>query len=296
MNLKPYSLLLFMLLPLTVPLPATAQSEKPVYKLGLVLEDEKEKKGGKEKKIDTEVLSAATASFLSARRFKMVERNQLAAVFTEKSLQDFIGGKVNNKLTDVLDLDLVGIVDHAVETSTSKKGETTAKWIIKVRLIDVKTAAILATLTSDRASLLSMLPPTTPKEAGALLAQSIRQSFPPLGYIIQINGKDIVVDLGAEEGLKKGDVLEVVQEQEQIIHPVTGEILPAPLKVIGKLKVVDASPRVSICKRKSGKEMQLSNFVRLKGTESAVVKMLMLLPRIKKEFIKQKEELEIKKK
>lgn len=294
MKLKLFLLLFLLLLPLTAPAPAVAQGEKAVYKLGLILQDEKARKTEKEKKIDVDVFNVATDAFLAAKRFKMIERNQLAAVFTEKSLQDFIGGKVNNKLTDVLDLDLIGIVSHTEETTPSNEGKPKTKWIVEVRLIDVKTAALVVTLTSDRASLLSMLPPATPREAGPLLIQGIRDAFPPLGYVVQINGKDVVVDLGTEAGLKKGDTLEIVQEGEQIIHPVTGEVLAAPLKVIGELKVVDASPQVSICKKSSKGEVQLANFVRLKGTESAIVKALMLIPRIKKKVQEEKEELQKK--
>ena len=287
MSLKLSPLLFLLLLPLTAPAPAMAQEEKPVYKLGLIL-------GEKEKKMDIEALNAATDAFLEARRFKMLERNQLKAVFTEKSLQDFIGGKVNNKLTDVLDLDLIGVVGNTVETK-SAKGETSTKWIINVRLIDVKTAAVVVTLTSERASLLGMLPPVTAREAGALLTQSIREAFPPLGYVVQIDGKDVIVDLGSEAGLKKGDTLEVVQEGERIIHPVTGQMLAAPLKVIGELKVVSASPQLAICKRTSGKgELIPANLVRLKGTSSIIANWLMKVPRIKKEFQKQKEELKEK--
>ena len=294
-KLKAFPLLLLLLLPFAAPAPVAAQGEKPVYILGLIVDGEKEKKSEKERKIDADVLNAATDAFLAAKRFKMVERNQLSAVFTEKSLQDFIGGKVNNKLTDVLSLDLVGIVSHTLETTKSAKGETSTKWIIDVRMVDVKTASLLITITSQRASVMSMLPPATPKEAGTLLAESIREAFPPLGYVIRIDGKDIVVDLGSEAGLKEGDTLEVVQKGEQIIHPVTGEALDAPLKVIGELEVVSTSPQMSICKRASRKsQFELASMVRLKGTESAIVKALMLVPRIKAQVLKQKKELESK--
>jgi hypothetical protein len=285
MNLKLFPLFFLLLLPLTVPAPAVAQGEKPVYKLGLLV-DEKDQnnKGREEKKVDAEVLNAATDAFLAARRFKMIERNQLASVFTEKSLQDFIGGKVNNKLSDVLDLDLVGIVGYTVERS---KSETTARWIIDVRLIDVKTAALLNTVTSNRASLQSMLPPATPREAGPLLAQSIREAFPPLGYVVRIDGKEIMVDLGSDAGLKEKDTLEIIQEGEKFPHPVTGELISAPLKVVGELKVVSASPQVAICKSKKG-DVQMGSIVRLKGTESAIVNWLMKVPRIVDEYKKKR--------
>lgn len=274
---------------------ASAQDEKPMIKLGLLAEGEKDKKDKLERQLDAAALNAATDAFLASRRFNMVERNQLNAVFTEKSLQDFIGGKVNNKLADVQDLDLIGIVSHEVQVDRSEKGAVSKKWILEVRLIEVKTAALLVTVTSDRASLLSMVPPATIREAGALLIQSIRDAFPPLGYVVQMKGKEVVVDLGSEAGVKKGDTLEVVEEGDQIIHPVTGKLLAAPLKVIGELKVVSASPQLATCKRTSGKnKLQPANLVRLKGSESRLIKWLMKLPRIKDELQKQKDGLKKK--
>ena len=96
---------------------------KTEYELGLILKEDKARKTEQERKIDAEVLNAATDAFLAAKRFDLIERDQLAAVFTEKSLQDFIGGKVNNKLTDVLALDLLGVVSHTEETTKSDEGE-----------------------------------------------------------------------------------------------------------------------------------------------------------------------------
>lgn len=290
MNLKLFAVFSLLLLPLAVPAPAMAQGEKPVYKLGLLVDEkDQDDKNRTEKKIDAEVLNAATDAFLSARRFKMIERNQLSAVFTEKSLQDFIGGRVNNKLSDVLDLDLVGIVGYTVETS---KSETTARWIIDVRLIDVKTASLLTTITSDRASFQNMLPPASPREASFLLAQGIREAFPPLGYVVKIDGKDIMIDLGSEAGLKEKDTLEIVQEGEKFPHPVTGELLSSPLKVVGELKVVSASPQVAICRSKRG-GVQMGNIVRLKGTESAALKWLMRVPRVIDEYKKKRDAVNV---
>jgi hypothetical protein len=295
MNLKlnafPFLLLLLLL---AAPVPVVAQGEKPKFKLGLILDDEKSRKSDKEKQIDAQVFNAATDAFVASRRFEMVERKQLAAVFTEKSLQDFIGGKVNNKLTDIRDLDLIGVVAHKVETTKTPQGKATTKWIIEARLIDVKTAALVVSLSSDHASRLSLLPPASAGEARPLLTQSIREAFPPMGYIIQINGKDIVVDLGSEVGLKKGDTLEVVQEGEQIIHPKTGQIMAAPLKIIGELKVQSATPQLAICKKASRKgAFKLEGLVRLKGTESVIVKWLTKVPRIIEEYKKKKEEIKV---
>jgi hypothetical protein len=275
--------LLILLGLLNTSLPAAAQGEKGLYKLGLLLADD-------DKRHSRDVLNAATDAFVAARRFTLVERKQLNAVFTEKDLQEFIGGNVNNKLSDVLGLDLLGIVDFTVDTKHSPGKESKTTWIIDVRLLDVKSAAVLATVTSNRPSLL--LPSSTPREAGELLFKGIREAFPPMGYVIQVSGKEVVVDLGSEAGLKKGDDLEIVKEGDSIIHPVTGQVMTGPMKVIGQLTVSSSSPQVSICKLKSKGEPPLASFVRLKGSNSLIVKWLLAVPRLKKELKEKKEEIE----
>jgi hypothetical protein len=286
------------LLCLATALPASAQVEKSQYKLGLISnEKNKNHESDRERRYREEVLNAATDAFVATRRFTMVERNQLNAVFTEKSLQEFIGGQVNNKLSDVLGLDLVGVVDYTVETSKSPKGELKTKCIIDVRLIDVKSASLLATVTSDRPPNLSLNPnllltPSTPRDAGEYLQQGIREAFPPLGYVVKVNGKEAVVDLGSESGLKDGDTLEIVEEGEQIIHPVTGKPLSAPMKVVGELKVVTASPQISTCKIKSKGEVRIASLVRLKGSNSLIMKWFQKIPFIKKDLKDKKEEMQ----
>lgn len=262
---------------------AWGQEEKALYKLGLILPD-------KDKRHDRDVLNAATDAFVTAKRFTVVERKELDAVFTEKDLQEFIGGQVNNKLSDVLGLDLLGVVGYTVETTPDSKGKPVKSWIIDVRLVAVKTASVLATITSNRPNILT---PLTPREAGDRLLKSIREAFPPLGVIVQIEGKKVVIDLGSEAGVKKGDSLEIVSQGEEIIHPVTGELLPAPLSVVGQLKVVSTSHRLSTCKlKKPKKEIALADLVRLKGRDTLIVKWLLLLPRIKKELEEKRKALQ----
>lgn len=288
------SLVLAVLLLLANAAPGVAQVEKSLYKLGLIT-DEKEKKyeNDKEKRYREDVLNAATDAFLATRRFTMVERKQLDAVLTEKSLQDFIGGQVNNKLTDLLSLDLVGVVGYTVEAPKPPKGmPPVTKCIIDVRLIDVKTASLLATVTSDRPDLAMFMPTSVPREAGQLLYRSIRDAFPPLGYVVSVSGNEVVVDLGSEAGLKKGDTLELLQEGEQIIHPVTGKVLSAPMRIIGELKVVTASPQVSTCKVKSKGEVQMASLVRLKGSRSLVLDWASRVPGLKNILKTKKKEVE----
>jgi hypothetical protein len=237
---------------------ATAQ-EKYRYKLGLVLANPDKSNGA-------DILSAATNAFVAARRFSVVERQILADVFTEKDFQEFIGGGINNKLSDTLGLDLLGIVDFTMYIKHKSKEERESTWVIDVRLVDVKTSEIMTTITSER---FRLLPATTIREAGKSLFQSIREAFPPMGYVVQVRGKEVIVDLGSAAGLKQGDRLEVFQESKPIIHPVTREVLTTPMKMIGELKVTSVSLQMSTCKIKRAQgKLRPGNPFRLQANSS----------------------------
>jgi hypothetical protein len=246
--------------------PAAAQDEKPVYKLGLVLDSDK-----RNRDLGADVVNAATRAFVDSRRFEMVERSQLNAVFTEKNLQKFLG-KGDNKLSDLHGIDFIGIVGYTVENKRTSNGNQSL-FTIEVRLSDTRTGNILATLTSERSDYLNL--PSSPREAGHQLFQNIREAFPPFGYIVKVSGEEVVVDLGTEAGVKKGDTFEIVKEGEQIIHPRTGEPLPAEMIVVGELKVVSTSAQLSHCKLKSrDAEAALGDPVRFKGKSSILNKTL----------------------
>lgn len=246
-------------------LPLLAQVEKPIFKVGLVPGE------FEDPKLKADVMTAASEAFVRSRRFEMIERQHLNAVLTEKDLQEFLGGQVNQKLSDVLGLDFIGIVGALTDKVEGVDGKPQTRFILNVRMIDVKTAKIVATLESVRDGLLQ---PTNPREAGQSLFHTVREAFPPVGYVIQVDGKDIAIDLGAEAGLKEGDILEVVREGERLIHPVYGTEMPAVMKVIGELKVSDVHPAMATCRVKGGKfEVSLANLVRLKATHSKWLEM-----------------------
>ncbi len=262
---------IFSVLLLTVHVrPVVAQAEKGRYKLGLVLE----KKGNSQ---EGDVLNAATDALVATHCFSIVARSQLEAVFTEKDLQRFLDGQANDNLADSLGLDLLGVVGYTVESSERPQKKYAPTWIIDVRLIAVKTALLLGTVTSNRPGLSSA---PTPREAGQRLYQSIREAFPPTGYIVGVTGKEVIIDLGSEAGLKDGDILEV-GERTQYIHPVTGERLLGPMSVIGELKVLATSSQTSACKIRSARgAVRTTNLVRLKRQRSLIVKWLSVFHRL----------------
>ena len=246
--------------------------EKGRYRLGLYLE----KKDGDR---DGDVLNAATDAFITANRFILVARNQLEAVFTEKDLQEFLGGQANHKLADALGLDLLGVIGYTTEGPSHFPGKGTTNWTIDVRLVDVRTAVFQATVTSHRTNRVA----ATPREAGKFLYQSIREAFPPLGYVVKVNGKDVIIDLGSEAGLQKGDILEVVQTGPPIRHPIKNSPVTAPMEVIGELKVVATSAQSAACKvRSAARDIRGTHLVRLKSERPRVLRWVFVLQNVKK--------------
>jgi Curli production assembly/transport component CsgG len=238
---------------------AAAQGDRAQYKLGLVIGNEEKSR------LDGDILTLSTEAFVLSRRFSVVERSQLDAVFTEKDLQGFLGGG-NNDLSTVLGLDLLGIVEYTTEMAPSPQGGQHQVFYITVRLVNVTTGEILTTVSTRREGAPA---PATPRAAGDLLFANIRAAFPPMGYVVKIDGDKLTVDLGEALGLRQGDFLEVVREGEQIIHPVTGLPLPAEQVVIATLRVVATSQQLSSCKLKSGdKGIDLGDRVRFKDQES----------------------------
>lgn len=244
--------------------PAAAQGEKARYKMGLVVGDRKEGR------LDSEVLNVTTEAFVLSRRFIMVERKYLEELFAEKDIQAFLD-KGNQKLSDVFELDLLGLVGYSVETKTSN-GKSFTNFTIEVRLVDVKTGWILGTISSEHPD--SHAPPSTHKEAARDLFQNIREMFPPFGYVVKVNGKEVIIDLGSDAGLEQGDILEVVKVGEQIIHPRTGEALPPEFVVISEIKVIDVSSRLATCWARWAGGVSLGSPVRIKEKHSALERWL----------------------
>jgi len=248
------SLALTLVLILLTVAPGVAQEEQRRHKIGLVLGSEVERKLG------DEILSAVTDVFASSKRFVIVERHKLEAVFTEKDLQRFLG-KGDPYLSELLDLDLLGLVVHSVETKGIGHGKAIPRVILEVRLVEVATGVILETISSER----PYSPPAlTLREAGNYLSETLREKFPLSGYVVRVKGKEVVVDLGIDDGLKDGAALDIVRKGEQIVHPVNHVLLPAEWIVTGELKVIFVSPHLSTCWLRWGEDVEPGSLVFLR--------------------------------
>ena len=72
----------------------------------------------------------------------------------------------------------------------------------------------------------------------------------PRGYVIHVDQQRVVVDLTAQDGLKKGSVLSLRRERMRLTHPITGEYLGDLDEEIGLARVVELRERFSVAEVK----------------------------------------------
>lgn len=87
------------------------------------------------------------------------------------------------------------------------------------------------------------------------------------GIVVQANGGRVFIDIGTDRGVAEGQEFELVAGITRITHPVTGEVLDETRVVVGRIRVVRAQPKLSICEviegeaaamNKDGEPMQVS--------------------------------------
>ena len=264
---------------------AAAPVAAKVYQIGLIMAERNSPEGD-------DILNAATSAFFESRRFDVIERARLDKIFEERDLSDFINGNPGD-LSTLEDVDVLGLITCSKEQG-KEEDDYKPIYFIDIRLTNVKSGRIVGTVSSRRATFFN---PKTPYEASRLLLESIRDKFPPEGYVVDVSGTQVRVDLGAESGIQEGDVLEIIRNDDVIFHPVTGKPLPQAEIVVGRLKVVDAMDELSTCKVKKtfeGNQVAMADRVRLvpKNQEPAKImeKIEKWIPFVKKKKKKYGEE------
>jgi curli biogenesis system outer membrane secretion channel CsgG len=178
----------------------------------------------------------------SQDRFKVMERAALNQVLAEQSLGQ----------TGMLDATTAAEIGKGIGVDAIVIGSVAAApsgaLSIDTRVIDTESAAIIVahdayTGSSDAQSV---------KNAVENLARKITESLPLVdGYVIRIDGTELIIDVGRNGGLKKGMKCVIYKEGAPIKHPITGEILGKETDVIGEVLVTDAFDKYSVAKQLS---------------------------------------------
>lgn len=92
-------------------------------------------------------------------------------------------------------------------------------------------------------------PPTLPAPAGATSAASAK-ALPKRGYVVEVKGSEVVIDLGKEQGIKTGDRFQVMRSKV-VKHPVTGKHLTWR-QAVAIIQVKETQDQLSIAATISG--------------------------------------------
>jgi hypothetical protein len=216
------------------------------------------------------ILTAATSAFYESKRFQVIERDQLSKIFQERDLTDFIEGSPGD-LSNLRGVDMIGVITYSKERNASLQegGKEKDYFFIDVRLTDVRSGQVVGSVSSRRPSM--VYEPTSPHNAGRLLLENVREMFPPEGSVLSANTKEVVVSMGALEGLKEGDQLEVIVDGE-VLFDAEGKAYPPMEEVVATLRVIQVAAQLSKCKVKGGQlAIQPGSRVRLKATDGSIM-------------------------
>lgn len=201
---------------------------------------------------------------LETKRFDVIERSQISAIMSEQKLSN--SGIVNEndaseigKISGVkyLVLGTVSNVRYVVTQKRTENGvseDVDAAIVLQLKIIEVESASVIFSKTynmkkgsgigsvfssliegdgTPEGTLSSLLKKTYKKE----VSKDMLNAFPIEGEILSIEDKKTVtIDVGSDQGVKKGMVFNVVTKEEKTNSSGKTRTI---VKKVGKLKVTE---------------------------------------------------------
>lgn len=170
-------------------------------------------------------------------RVKVVER-----VLVEKFLEELNIG--SSELADPETSLKLGKVLAAKVMGTGTILHLTGGTMMSLRLIDTETSAIPHVI-------IRQIPQGAPlnKELASLnreILASIMQNYPLHAYVVNADGKQVMINLGANQGVVTGTTFEIIEEKAAVEYK--GKKLQSEPESVAKLEVVKVEPDLSYCR------------------------------------------------
>lgn len=176
-----------------------------------------------------DLLDKLITGFVNINRFKVIERALLEKILEEQKLG--ISGVIDASTAAEIGKGIG--VDAVVVGSVTRSSNALS---IDARVIDTETAAILTAKDaySARISLQDI------SQMVSDLADKIKNEFPILhGYVINVSGNKVTLDIGRSNGLKRGMKCHVYREGAPIVHPVTGKVIAREIEELCEVQVTE---------------------------------------------------------
>jgi len=187
----------------------------------------------KEDELGTMASQLLTAEFVKGGRFDVIERQALKKIVEEQQLG--LTGLVDANTAAQLGRVLGATYIVTGSVISYPRGMDLVVKIVETESASIKVADRLSAGTSSE--LFRKIPG---------FVSQITDQFPLRGIIIQKKEKSYTIDMGKQEGVKKGMNFEVYQEGQPIKHPMTGEILGTEKIRIGLIRIIDVQEKIAV--------------------------------------------------
>lgn len=110
--------------------------------------------------------------------------------------------------------------------------------LLNLRIIDTETSAVVKTITlnlpvhADLDRELSKL--------NRSLLMTVMAKYPLQGYVVQVNGDRVMLNLGRNQGITSGSDFEVIEPGQSVTYK--GKVLRGSAKRVGRLEIVQVEP------------------------------------------------------
>jgi hypothetical protein len=169
------------------------------------------------------------AALLHQGRFRVLDRTRLQDVLTEQQLSAALSDP-NQALT----LGRLTPAHVFLVGDVFVRGENAAE--LKARVINTETSDVVATLDAFIADTRDT---DAVRQSCVKLAQQLADIFPRLsGEVVAVRGNELLLSWTREEGLREGQYVLLVKEEEPWKDPNTGEVLaPGDIVELGRAQV-----------------------------------------------------------
>ena len=110
--------------------------------------------------------------------------------------------------------------------------------LLNVRLIDTETSAVVKTFTLQlpiRADLEREM-----FKLNRSILMTVMAKYPLRGYVVQVNGDQVMLNLGHDQGITSGSAFEVIDPGQSVTYK--GKLLRGSAKRVGRLEIVQVEP------------------------------------------------------
>ncbi len=207
------------------------------------------------------LLSQLTEHLNSSGRVRVVERVLIERLLEELNLgsSELANPETALKLGRVLAAKIIG---------TGSLFYLPQGTLLNLRLIDTETSAIPQVLTRQLAS-----QTTLEKDLFQInreILKTIILKYPLRGYVAKVAGEEVIINIGAKQGVVQGTKFDVLEEGESLTY--RGKVLQAAPKVIGQIEIKRVEPDMAVGKIiKKEKALQIDTKVQ-ERIEDAVLR------------------------